>query len=120
MPKGIALPLKSVNGRFAMKEGAEYTSQLVKLAVMDSDSANPFDAGEADSSLFETITGESDGAIAARVRREFQHLEEDELARVLRVHPRSSESDTTVHIEWEDMETGKRHETAAPTQANPQ
>jgi hypothetical protein len=81
--KGIAIPMKSKNGRLELLGEDDYIEQLVFTGLQDGESENPFqDVGLGEFMVFAINDEQTDGEIRARIVSIFAELEADQLARL--------------------------------------
>lgn len=83
MAQGIQVPIKTKNGRIMLLSSDDYIDQLVRIALGDSQSSNPFqDIGLGDFMIFAIDDAMTEGEIRRRVIAVFDSLERDQLAKI--------------------------------------
>lgn len=83
MATGIKLPLEAKNGRLVLLSGDDYIEQLIFAALGDNETENPFqDIGLGEFMIFGINDSYTAGEIRERVRRVFESLEADQLAKL--------------------------------------
>jgi hypothetical protein len=115
MATGISLPVTTNQGRMVLVSGDEYIEQLVKTALLGSESDNPFqDIGLGEFMLFGINDGMQEAEIRERVVRIFVLLKRDQLARIDEpntdiVFTRDA-GDLYMQLAYINMETQERRE----------
>ncbi|KKN81440.1 hypothetical protein LCGC14_0320530 [marine sediment metagenome] len=119
--KGIELPVRVVNGRFKLLSSDEYVDQLIRVALGNTDSENPFNPdGLGEFMIFALNDEQIEGEIEERVRTVFRILERDQIARLGRESPIRFEEDVVkpgekiMFIDYVNLETGGRREVDLP------
>jgi hypothetical protein len=114
MATGIRIPVGvGVGGRTALVSGSEYTEQLVKVALLDLESDNPF---VDQSGLEDAVFALSDATVRAllqrRVRAKFTQFEAERVARLLAItfEQGETEGETEMTVAYLDMDTNERRE----------
>lgn len=115
MARGIKLPSKAVNGRFALLDGDEYIAQLIRVGLGSADSENPFQPQEDLDSLIFGINDDTTSSTAGVViQRLFQSLEQDQLARLRDISFETIDGELNAIIEYVNLESGARQQLSVP------
>lgn len=115
MARGIQLPTNAINGRLKLLSGDAYIDQLVRTALGDGDSDNPFeDLGVGEFMIFGVNNSQQDGEIRAKVESVFTSLESDQLAQLKSINFESEGHEKIMFLEYINLETGQRQELEVP------
>ncbi len=118
--QGIELPVKVVNGRFKLLSSDEYVDQLIRVALGNTDSENPFlPDGLGEFMIFALNDEQIESEVEERVRTVFRILERDQIARLGRQTPIRFEQgdkpgEKVMFVEYFNLETGGRREVDLP------
>lgn len=111
MARGIQLPTKAVNGRWQMLSGDAYIEQLIRVALLGSESDNPFqDIGLGSDIIFDINDGLLDGEIRSKLEQVFSIFERDQLARLAAYNLEHVDGDVILVLSYINLETGARIE----------
>lgn len=111
MARGVQLPTQAVNGRWKMLSGDAYIEQLVRVALLGSESANPFqDIGLDADVIFDINDGLLEGQISTKLERVFSIFERDQLARLDSYSLDHIDGDVVLNLSYINLETGARVE----------
>ena len=111
--RGLAYPVRCVNGRLALCEGAEQVGKLVLLSMMDGDSANPWNTDVGlNAPTFDLDSPATRAVVEQRIRERFARLEADERARLLSVTFENGEEagEVAIRVAYVDLETDEELE----------
>lgn len=119
MAQGISVPLKTKNGRLQLLSGDDYIDMLVRIALGDNQSDNPFqDIGlGAEQWIFGINDGMAEGEIKRAVVAVFESLERDQLAKIQErdiSFDRSEEGVLKMDLTYTNIETQERVELEVP------
>lgn len=119
MAQGISVPLKTKNGRLQLVSGDAYIDMLVRIALGDNQSDNPFqDIGlGAERWIFGINDGMAEGEIKTAVLSVFESLERDQLAKIKQSDikfDRSEEGVLKMDLAYTNIETQERVELEVP------
>lgn len=108
MAQGLAIPIRTVQGRTATVAGADQMDLLVQLILADGENANPFntDVGTA-AGVFGLQDAAQRAILSRRVRQHFDRLYADGRAELLDLSVQNDDDagETTVQILYRDLET---------------
>ncbi|MFA5123303.1 hypothetical protein [Zavarzinia sp.] len=111
MARGLAIPIRTVQGRVVTVDGADQMDLLVQLILADGENANPFntDVGTA-AGVFDLQDAAQRAILDRRVRQHFDRLYADGRAELLDLSVRSDDDagETTVQILYRDLETDEQ------------
>ncbi len=119
MAQGILVPLKPKYGRLKLLAGDDYIDMLVRIALGDNQSDNPFqDIGfGGERFVFAVNDSLTEGEIRNRVLLAFESLERDQLARVAKrdiTFERTVEGELRMNVTYTNLETQERPELEVP------
>lgn len=108
MARGLAVPIRMVQGRTVMVEGADQIEKLIQLAVAEAASSNPFntDVG-VQAPIFDLQDAAARAILSRRVRQHFDRWQAEGRAELLdlQILEDSESAETTVEILYRDLET---------------
>jgi hypothetical protein len=107
--KGMSIPVRTVQGRAVLSEGAQKNAEVIALMMADGDSDNPWNSDVGlEAPLFRTDTRVTRGLVDQRIREHFDRLETDERAKLtdLSVEPTEGvPGELDAHVDYVDIET---------------
>lgn len=111
MAQGIAVPVRVVQGRTVVESGSDQIAKLIRLAVAEAASANPFNTDVGVRSPVFDLQGSAARAILDQaVRRHFDRLAAGGRADLLdlRITEDADTAETIVEITYQDLETDEQ------------
>ena len=112
MAYGIAIPIRTQNGRVVIEAGDDQLRKVVFLVASPGDNANPFHKPGIIDPTYGLNTPGSRGRLNADIRRHFASLERDLRARLLEI--KSGVDETTsqpeVVVRWMNLKTDREDE----------
>jgi hypothetical protein len=109
---GLAIPIRTLNGRLTLQSGERQTGKVILLAMGDGDNENPFndDVG-IQYPVFDLNNPSTQAVVQREIEQHFARFEADLKARLVDIQfVAEAEGELTVRIRYQDLETDEEQD----------